>query len=73
VECPPGQWISKVYVWSGSLIDALQFETNSGMQTAKFGGNGGDKNVIEAKGKKICGVKGRTSNHIEQLAFGISH
>ena len=73
VECPPGQWISKVHVFSGSVIDALQFETNSGMKTAKFGGQGGKEYVVETKGKKICGVKGKVSNHIEQLCFGISH
>ena len=43
------------------------------MQTAKFGGNGGNKYVIETKGKKICGVKGKSSNHINQICFGISH
>jgi hypothetical protein len=41
VECPPGQWISKINVWAGTMITALQFETNTGMKTEKFGGKGG--------------------------------
>jgi hypothetical protein len=41
VECPPWQFISKIYVWSSSMLDALQFETSGGIKTEKFGGKGG--------------------------------
>ena len=42
------------------------------MLSAKFGGIGGSKNVIDTKGKRICGVKGKSSEHINQICFGIS-
>lgn len=31
IECPPGQFISKIHVWSGAKVDAVQFVTNTGM------------------------------------------
>jgi hypothetical protein len=40
-QCPPGQWISKIHLFTGSKIDSIQVETNLGLQSPKFGGNGG--------------------------------
>ena len=59
IECQPGQYINKVHVWSGlGDISAIQFVTNTGMETARFGGKGGTRHTIDAKNKRICGVKG---------------
>ena len=55
------------------MIDAIQFVTNTGMETAKFGGKGGDRSIVDAKDKKFCAVKGRYTDVINQLAFGVSH
>ena len=72
VNCPPGQWISKIYVWSNKFIDAIQFQTNMGQKTAKFGGPGGSLKIIDATGKRICGVKGRCGAWMDQLCFAIT-
>lgn len=73
MECPSYQYIQKIYIWHGSMIDAIQFVTNTGMETAKFGGKGGDRSIVDAKDKKFCAVKGRYTDVINQLAFGVSH
>ena len=72
IECQPGTFITKIHVWSGEKVDALQFVTNTGLETAKFGGNGGSRNNIDAKGKHFCGVKGLAEHGINQICFGIS-
>ena len=72
IECPSGTYITKIHVWSGSAVDAVQFVTNTGMESAKFGGKGGDRHVIDSKGKHFCGVKGLAKEVITQICFGIS-
>jgi hypothetical protein len=61
MECPPWVYISKITVWTGSLIDAIQFEASNGTTTPKYGGNGGSPHIIDPKGEKICEVKGRST------------
>ena len=72
IECPQGTFITKIHIWSGALVDSIQFVTNTGMETARFGGKGGDRHVIDAKGKHFCGVKGLSKDVINQVCFGIS-
>jgi hypothetical protein len=70
MECPPWVYITKITVWAGSLIDALQFETSNGTTSPKYGGHGGKPHIIDPHGKHICEVKGRSANQVNQICFG---
>ena len=53
-------------------MNAIQFETNKGFKSPKYGGNAGKVHIIDAGGKRICGVRGRSGMLIDQLSFGVN-
>lgn len=68
-QAPPGQWIDKIYVISNNLVNALTFETNMGVRSAKFGGTNGQQGQLVATGKRISGVRVRCGTLIDQISF----
>lgn len=70
--CEKEDWISRVSIWSSSYINAIQFETSKGKKSPVFGGNEGSLHVVQARHKRICGVKGLSSQMINQLCFAVS-
>lgn len=40
-KVPDGEYVIKIIIYSGNLIDSIQFKTNKGTYSPKFGGNGG--------------------------------
>jgi hypothetical protein len=71
-ETPAGEWIEKVHIWYGDKVEALQFETNGGKISEKFGGPGGKEHITGTPGKVITGVKGRSAVCIDQICFALS-
>jgi len=59
----PGEYINRIEGRSGRRIDSLQFFTNTGRQSAKYGGNGGSPFSIP----NIClnGIAGRSGSRID--------
>lgn len=41
-DVPKGEWVTHIYFRSGDFLDSIQFRTNKGNKSAKFGGNGGN-------------------------------
>jgi hypothetical protein len=51
---PNGEYITKVEVKYGVLLDALTFVTNKGTRSQQFGGDGGALEVVELEGHLVC-------------------
>ena len=60
-----------VQVWSGSEVDALQFQTTMGRWSPKYGGSGGAPYIIRGnanqKERALMGFKGRSGSRIDYL------
>ena len=69
-DIPVGEFIKQVIVYSGSMVDSLQFVTDKGTTSQKFGGNGGNKHVFTVpEGAKLVGLYGRTASYMNSLGF----
>ena len=68
-QVPQGEWITTIYIMSGTMVDAIAFRTNTGRESEWFGGNGGIQHVISTNGKRIAGVAGRCGARIDSLSF----
>ena len=57
---PDGEYITKITLFAGGLVDALMFETNKGTVSPKIGGSGGKEYIIEVpQGYRLGGIFGR--------------
>jgi hypothetical protein len=59
-------------VWYGDVVNGLEFYSNLGMISQKFGTHTGKDKTIDATTKKICGVKGKSDKMVNQICFAIS-
>ena len=70
-QAPPGQWIDTVRVGFGKVIENIEFETNAGEKSARYGG-GSSKNreSFSVKGRRISAVKSSYGDMVDHLYFG---
>lgn len=63
--------VTAVTVWSGSLIDAIQFDTRKGKTSGKYGGPGGVQHYIKPPDSSmgLVGVAGREGGLVDGLQF----
>lgn len=67
---PPGEKITQVITWSGWVCDAVQFVTNEGSKSPKFGGGGGGKKVWTApRGQAMTGIFGGHGGLVDSLGI----
>lgn len=69
---PLNDRITKAVVWSGNGVDAVQFHTQKGLKSQKFGGNGGKQR--EAMGcasgqQELVGIFGKCGRCIDSIQF----
>lgn len=56
-DIPDGEWLTWIKVWQGSYLDGIQFFTNKGTASPKYGGEGGRKLIFHVdKGREIAGL-----------------
>ena len=67
--CPPGQWIDKIRVRFDKFLQSLQFETNTGLVSAQYGGNHGKSDYLNVSGKRISGVSWRSGSLVDGVQF----
>jgi len=65
---PEGEIIVTVKIRSGSRIDSLQFVTDKGTVSERFGGTGGGESTYELPGK-LLGFFGKEDKKHHQLGF----
>jgi hypothetical protein len=65
---PEGEDIVTVKMRSGLQIDSLQFVTDKGTVSERFGGTGGHERTYELFGK-LLGFFGKEGSEIHQLGF----
>jgi hypothetical protein len=68
-QAPPGQWIDNIEVNSDNFIQGIQFTTNQGDRSKKFGGNAGSRGTFHVQGKRITGVFCRYGALVDGLQF----
>ena len=69
-DVPMGESIQHVIVYSGGMVDSLQFVTDKGTTSQKFGGDGGNKHVFTVpEGAKLVGIYGRSGDMVDSLGF----
>lgn len=56
-------------MYSGGYVDSIQFFTNAGQQSPKFGGNGGSQHWVENKGKRFAGIKIKSGDLVDSISF----
>ena len=68
---PPGELITMVILRHGSDIDSIQFVTDKGSRSSKYGGNGGQQQFVSLRGS-LVGVSGKSSRSgdvLRQIQF----
>ena len=69
-DVPMGESIQHVIVYTGDVVDSLQFVTDRGTTSQKFGGDGGSKNVFTVpEGGKLIGIYGRNGSLLDSIGF----
>ncbi len=67
---PNEQYVIKVILKTGGLVDSIQFVTNTGLCSPKFGGMGGNEKVINVpEGSRIVGFFGRCGKLLVKVGF----
>jgi hypothetical protein len=54
---------------SGNSIDAIQFITNKGHSSPKYGGGGGVQHTVRVSGGTLAYISGRSGNRIDALSI----
>jgi len=67
---PSGERIERVIVYSGAYVDSLQFVTDAGTYSPKWGGNGGERHEVTLIGN-IVSIFGRSGAYIDQIGFTV--
>jgi len=65
---PPGHCITTIWVRSGAYVDSLQFKTDKGAVSPKFGGDGGNFYEVNLQGC-LKGIYGRSGAYVDQIGF----
>lgn len=65
----PDEKIVKITGRAGSLIDALQFTTNTGRTSPFCGGNGGTEFTEQHPGYVLWYISGRSGRFVDQIQF----
>lgn len=65
---PYGECITKILVRHGAYVDSLQFVTDQGKYSPKYGGNGGRLSTVNLP---CClrGIYGRSGAYVDQIGF----
>lgn len=69
IRLQPGQRLAAYKVFSGSLIDSIEFFDNNNVSLGKFGGNGGGPSPMIPIIGEVYGCKGRSGSLNDNLAF----
>jgi hypothetical protein len=64
---PPGEVIIRVEGRAGTAVDCLQFITDKGTESPRFGGNGGAPFKAEAGGNELRTISGRAGHLLDQI------
>jgi hypothetical protein len=70
----PGQWIDRIIlkVWDSGIMAAIEVESNKGIKSGRRGvGEYAKIEELNAKGKRICGVRCLKGMYINALALQI--
>jgi hypothetical protein len=64
-----GDYINQVEIWSGRLIDGIQFRTKNGQSSRKFGGGGGGYSSVYAPfpGAQLIAISGRSGRFLDAI------
>ena len=69
-QAPPGQYINKVNVVHGALVNQISFESNLGDKSRHFGNEPAAKQgQFIAQGKRITGVRVSCGTLIDKVQF----
>ena len=66
-----GEFVTKIHVCSGSLVDSLIFTTNKGKTSIKYGGGGGSAclDVEAPEGTGLMAFYGRSAGALDNIGF----
>ena len=67
IDIPVGHTICKVYIWKGWYVDSIQFETDKGYKSSRFGGSGGGLETFSVC--NVVGVCGKEGKLIDYVTF----
>ena len=64
-----GDYINQVEIWSGRYVDAIQFHTNNGKSSRKYGGGGGGYSSVYAPftGAQLIAISGRSGGLLDAI------
>ena len=65
-----GQWIDQVITYNNQCLQAVEFVTNAGDRSPKFGKQASNRREHNMKGKRITGVRVRSGDIIDGISFG---
>ena len=69
---PDGQYIAKILYWEGNNLDSIVFVTDQGVESPKFGGDGGDPyEFVLPPNTRLNGIYGyhRNKEYFRGLGF----
>ena len=59
-QAPAGQWIDQVITYNNEYLQAVEFVTNAGDRSPKFGKKASNRKDHNMKGRRITGVRIRS-------------